>query len=256
MGKKFWQETQIVENIPVNTDTYYMKIYAPDIAANANPGQFVMAEVNMLQAPLLNRPLGIAGVDKRQKSITIFYRVVGKGTYLLSQKRKAECIRVLGPLGNGFELKAQRPLLIGGGMGLAPLLFAAQATCPVPVEVIAGGRTENELFWKSLFEEVCQQVHITTDDGSLGTKGTCVSPLASLLSKNKFDAMLACGPIPMLRAVVEYAQSYRIPCQVSLEEHMACGFGACLTCTCEKQDGGYFQVCKQGPVFRAGEVKL
>lgn len=256
MSKKFWLDTQILENAAVNTDTYRIRLYAPAIAATARPGQFVMVQVSLQQDPLLNRPLGIAGVDSRQQSITVFYRVVGKGTELLSRKKTEESLQVLGPLGNGFALNAERPLLIGGGMGLAPLLFVAQAMCPAPVEVIAGGRTKSELFWKSIFEEVCQEVHVTTDDGSLGIRGNCLAPLDALTRKKGFDAILACGPVPMLRAVAEYAGACGIPCQVSLEEHMACGFGACLTCTCEKKEGGYFQVCKQGPVFDAGEVKL
>lgn len=256
MSKKFWEETQVVENISINSETYRMKIHAPCVTDEAKPGQFIMLEINSLNDPLLNRPFGIAAMDKAEKTFTVFYRVVGKGTDLLTKKKQGESIRVVGPLGNGFEMNAKKPLLIGGGMGLAPLLFVAQEMCPNPVEVIAGGRTKDELFWVNLFADICHKVHVTTDDGSLGTKGTCVSIIPQLFEKNKFDAILACGPAPMLRAVVECAQSLNIPCQVSLEKHMACGFGACLTCTCEKKDGGYFQVCKHGPVFKAEEVKL
>ena len=256
VSKKFWQETQVVENVSVNEETYLMKIYAPFIANEAKPGQFVMLGINTLQDPLLNRPLGIASVDKTKQTFTVFYRVVGKGTNLLAEKKHGESMKVVGPLGNGFDISAKSPLLIGGGMGLAPLLFVAQAMRNIPVEVIAGGRTRNELFWVNFFTPVCQKVHVTTDDGSLGIKGNCVSVIPQLSMHKKYDSILACGPIPMLRAVAECAQSFHIPCQVSLEKHMACGFGACLTCTCEKKDGGYFQVCKHGPVFKAEEVKL
>ncbi len=256
MGKKLIEKARIVENAAVYHGTYILKVKAPQIIAQALPGQFVMVEINPLHDPLLNRPLGIAAVDEADGILTMVYRVVGRGTSLLTDKRPGEDLNIIGPLGNGFNMNAKRPLLIGGGMGLAPLLYVAQKFSPTPVEVIAGGRTKDEMFWADLFASVCDQVHVSTDDGTLGTPGTCVALLSPVSAGKNFDAILACGPEPMLKAVAQCAQELNIPCQVSLEKHMACGFGACLTCTCESTDGRHLQVCKQGPVFNADEVKL
>ena len=256
MGTKFLEQTRVVSNTAVYPGTYSLQVVAPRIISAALPGQFVMVEINSLNDPLLNRPLGIAAVDESEGILTMVYRVIGRGTSLLTEKKPGEMLNVVGPLGNGFTMTAKRPLLIGGGMGLAPLLYVAQKFCPTPVEVIAGGRTKDEMFWADLFAKVCEHVHVTTDDGTLGAQGTCVSLLSPLSKDKQFDAILACGPEPMLRAVAECAAALNIPCQVSLEKHMACGFGACLTCTCESVDGKHLQVCKQGPVFNAEEVRL
>lgn len=256
MSKKYWEKSEIVENNAVIPGTYRMTFRSPAIAVEAKAGQFLMLKINDLDDPLLNRPLGIAAADIAVGTVTVYYRVVGKGTELLTKKESGDQIHVVGPLGNGFDMKAKKPLLIGGGMGLAPLLFAAQKMCPTPVDVIIGGRTKEELFWFDLFANVCQHVHVTTDDGSLGTKGTCVSILPQLLNEKGYDVIMACGPSPMLRAVAECSNTFGVACQVSLEKHMACGFGACLTCTCETKSGDYVQVCKHGPVFNAEEVKL
>lgn len=256
MNKKYWLKTRVIDNTAVTDDTYRLELFAPELI-QASPGQFVMLTVNDLSDPLLNRPLGIAGINKAAQSIIVFYRVLGKGTSLLSQIKVGDQLKVLGPLGNTFNLTLQRPLLIGGGMGLAPLLFVAQALSNSPLTIIAGGRTKRELFWEKLFADLGHKVYATTDDGSAGVKGNCLTPLPSLLQQGSVEGILACGPGPMLKAVAEYATANKIFCQVSLEQHMGCGFGACLTCTCDRKDGnGYLHVCKEGPVFDAGEVNL
>lgn len=256
MGKKFWQQAEIVENRTIAPEVKRLTLHIPDIACGAEPGQFVMIQINSLHDPLLNRPLGIARTEAAAGNVMLYYRVVGRGTKLLTAKRPGEFLGLLGPLGRGFEMIGTRPLIVGGGMGLAPLLHVAQKLCPHPVEVIAGGRNKSELFWVEEFRNVCNKVHVTTDDGSLGTRGTCVDILPQLAAEQGFDAIFACGPKPMLKAVAACAAKLKIPCQISLETYMACGFGACLTCTCEARDGGYLQVCKNGPVFKAAEVKL
>lgn len=248
------EKATVVANEMIGAAVYRMEILAPITVRDAVPGQFVHVKVNDLTAPLLRRPISIAKVDKQAGIMSLIYRVVGDGTKLLSHTAVGTKLDCLGPLGNGFVLEGEKPLLVGGGIGLAPLVYLTQELCPRPVEVIMGGRTKEELFWAELFAEGCDKVHITTDDGSLGTRGFTVDVLPGLLEKGCYDAIYTCGPDAMMRGVARIAQQYSIPCQVSLEEYMACGLGGCLACTCAGADGKRHKVCTDGPVFRAQEV--
>ena len=172
----------------------------------------------------------------------------------MARLQPGDKIDCMGPLGNGFALTGKRPLLVGGGMGLAPLLMLAKAFCSRPATVLMGGRNEQELFWPNIYAAVCQNIHITSDDGSIGHHGFTVDLLPELLNRDAFDSIYACGPHAMLKGVAEAAACYNVPCQVSLEEYMACGVGACLSCTCESSSGKRHKVCTDGPVFWAGEV--
>lgn len=243
----------VVSNIEVNQDVKKLVIVAPQISTQANPGQFIHLKVSSGNDPLLRRPFSIAAVNRNQKTLTIYYRIIGRGTELMGRLKRDDVLDCLGPLGKGFSLAGERPLLIGGGMGIAPLLFLAQSLCPRPIGVLIGGRTKDELFWHSLFKESCQRIVVTTNDGSIGMRGTTIDALPGLLS-GKFDMVYACGPKLMLHSVVEQVKRAGIPCQVSLEEHMACGLGVCLSCTCQASDGTRKKVCADGPVFWAEEV--
>jgi len=257
VGKKVFQLAKVEDNRAVNPGVFQLILHSPDVAAEALPGQFVMLGLSGLNRdPLLKRPYSIAGAEKGTGKVRIIYRVVGRGTEGLSHKQPGEMLEIIGPLGHGFDIAGKKTLLVGGGMGLAPLLFAAQTICPGSLEVLAGGRSKNEMFWQDLFQSSCNKIHITTDDGTFGACGTCVDILPQIARGGEFDSILTCGPLPMLRGVAAYAIEHNIPCQVSLEQHMACGFGACLTCTCATKNGGNAQVCKHGPVFKAGEVDL
>ena len=214
-----------------------------------------MLRLATLADPLLRRPISIAGADAVEGTLTLICRVVGHGTEFLSSVTTGDILDILGPLGHGFDLDGKRLLLVGGGIGLAPLLFAAARCCPKPVEVLAGGRTCDEMFWADLFRNTCEKVHVATDDGSLGICGTCADALPGVLKKGRFDRVLTCGPRPMMQRVASEAAKLGIRTQVSLEEHMACGLGACRACTCAATDGGLRQVCKDGPVFWSEEVE-
>jgi len=251
---KFMEQALIIVNEPLATGVFRLVMKAPVISEHCVPGQFVMVRLPWWTDPFLRRPLSIAGADAKQGTLTLIYRVVGHGTELMESAREGDKLDILGPLGRGFDLSGERLLLVGGGMGLAPLLFAAGRRCPKPSEVLVGGRTANEVFWLELFHEICDSVHVTTDDGSLGICGTCVDALPEVLFKGNFDGVLTCGPRPMMKQVVELANTTGIRTQVSLEEHMACGMGVCLSCTCGASGGGTRQICKDGPVFRAEEV--
>ena len=167
-----------------------------------------------------------------------------------------ESVGVLGPLGHGFGMGYSHPLLVGGGMGLSPLLYVAAAYAG-KADVLMGGKTADELFWTELFAPLGGRTFITTDDGSLGTKGFTTTLLPDLLEAKdaSYDAVLVCGPEIMMRGVAKIAAAHGLPCEVSLEKRMGCGRGACLSCSIDTAHGRR-KVCKDGPVFPAEEVFL
>ncbi|MDR1701836.1 MAG: dihydroorotate dehydrogenase electron transfer subunit [Sporomusaceae bacterium] len=240
------------ENLTPDGLVKKMTLTAPELASSARPGQFVHLQVAQNSQPLLRRPFSIA--NAAGDTLTLIYRVVGVGTKLLAEAKPGALFPCMGTLGNGFQITGERPLLIGGGMGLAPLLFlAAKLNSPT---VILGGKTASELFWTDLYSGLTKNMHLATDDGSIGTKGFAAALLPQVLAAEKNDIIYACGPQPMLQAVAAIAQKSGIACQVSLEEHMACGVGACLSCTCADIVGNRRKICADGPVFDAREVVL
>ncbi|MBO6182987.1 MAG: dihydroorotate dehydrogenase electron transfer subunit [Acidaminococcaceae bacterium] len=252
---KYIEEAKVVGQWILNTATKEIDLIAPRIAAEAVPGQFVNVQVSRRTAPLLRRPLGIARVDREHGVISLIYRVIGEATRILADVCSGDVLSVVGPLGNGFDRSARKPLLVGGGTGLAPLLnlaeaFKAEGIVP---HVLMGGRTEEELFWKDLYEGIAGSIALTTDDGTLGTKGTVMALLPDMLRDGGYDCVYVCGPAPMMKAVSAAVLEQKIKCQVSLEKYMACGLGACLSCSCQGI-GKRIKVCKDGPVFRAEEV--
>lgn len=244
----------IIVNAEIGPSVYKMTIKAPELASQAQAGQFVHVKPVGILQPLLRRPLSIADIDAAAGTLTLIYRIVGAGTEQLAALTSGELLDCIGPLGRGFELTGEKPLLIGGGMGIAPLIFLARSLCPRPIELLIGGRSENEMFWPGLFENLCDSLHITTDDGTAGVQGTTVDLLPHLLEKNKFDVIYTCGPRIMMENIAKLADGAGIPCYVSLEAHMACGVGACLSCTCEGTDKVRRKICSDGPVFKAQEV--
>lgn len=248
-------QAKVVENKEIGNQVKELVLYAPEIASQAMPGQFLHVKVaNGTYHPLLRRPLSISEIDAEAGTVSTIYRIVGHGTACLAAITTADVVDCMGPLGNGFTLQGERPLLVGGGMGIAPLVCLAGALCPRPMEILMGGRTEEEMFWTQLFTDVCANLHITTDDGSLGSQGVTLDLLPELLQTGKFDMIYTCGPHVMMNGVAKLAKKYNIPCQVSLEEYMACGIGGCLSCTCAATDGTRKKVCTDGPVFWAEEV--
>lgn len=247
---------KILENESLTSDGLVKKmtLLAPWLAT-AKPGQFVHLKVTEGCQPLLRRPFSIAGSDMAEGTITVIYRIVGKGTAIMGGSKPGEYLDCMGPLGNGFTMPGERPLLVGGGMGLAPLLFLAGGFKSEVASVLMGGRNAGELFWAGLFSGLKGSVHLATDDGSLGLKGLATQFLPEILANEKFDVIYACGPLPMLKKTAEIAKKHALPCQVSLEEYMACGVGACLSCTCADTFGKRRKVCADGPVFDALEVE-
>lgn len=241
----------VLEHRALNSDMWFIRLFAPTIARQAIPGQFVEVSIPG-GAFILRRPLGVAEV-LQDSEIVLVYRAVGAGTKALTTAKIGDKVSLVGPLGKGFSRFLSNPLLVGGGVGLSPLLFYAQQE--KPVSVLMGGRTHEELFWKELYKAYSDEIFITTDDGSLGVKGFVTTLLPDLLASGKYDFVIVCGPNVMMRSVADIAKDYNIPCEVSLERRMACGLGACLSCSVDTINGRK-KVCKDGPVFRAEEVFL
>lgn len=243
--------TEVIENVKVSDGVWHITVKAPKLAAAAVPGQFVQVLVEGAGL-LLRRPLGIAGANVEQGTVEMFYRILGKGTGKLTEYRIGDRLSLLGPLGHGFDTSAGRVLLVGGGMGLAPVKFLAEYLDRC--EVLLGGRNAAELFWTKFYEPITAAMYITTDDGSVGTKGFTVALLPGLLATGRFDRVAVCGPEIMMRRTFEICREQGVPCEVSLERRMACGLGACLSCNIDSTDGRRLHVCQDGPVFRGEEV--
>ena len=247
---KVIEEAQILSHKAPIPGVDILTLASPLIASTALPGQFVQISVPS-DAGFLRRPLGIAEVSRTEGWIRLIYRQVGIGTEGLATAPNGISLSVLGPLGNGFDTALKHPLLVGGGMGLTPLLFFA-AEHP-NVSVLIGGRTREEVFWEDIYRPHVCECFITTDDGSYGVQGFVTTLLPELLAKGDYDGIAVCGPPIMMERIAAIAGEYGIPCEVSLEKRMACGLGACLSCAVDTRSGRR-KVCKDGPVFPAAEV--
>lgn len=235
---------------------YEMEIIAPQIAREAQPGQFVHLRPGSTNDPLLRRPLSLYDVNQKLGSITVLYKVVGRGTALLSQVNSREHVDIMGPLGKGFTLLSARKntLLVGGGVGTAPLIYLARVLQEKghSVKAAYGAASANEAaVFTRKFDELGVPAWSATMDGSLGYKGTVVGLLQEQLHFAKVDMIYCCGPEKMMEAVTAFARQHSIKGEVSLEEAMACGVGACLGCAhkLKPEDNDYVKVCKDGPVF-------
>ena len=245
-----YSQVQLAEGI------FSMWLGAGEMAKAAVPGQFIAVYPND-SARLLPRPISICETDPEKELLRIVYRVAGEGTKELSSCRAGDTLSIMGPLGNGFPLKDKKALLIGGGIGIPPMLELAKALSCEKTAVL--GYRDSQTF---LAEEIGKYAGlvVATEDGSVGTKGTVLDAIKA--QGLKADIIYACGPTPMLRALKEYAAKEGIECWISLEERMACGVGACLGCVCHSKDVDEHsnvrnkRVCKDGPVFLADEVEL
>lgn len=255
------EKGRVINHERIAPEEFLLTLYAPEIAAKAVPGQFVNLQVSQQIQPLLRRPISIHDVDAQKGLVLLYYHVVGTGTELLSRLTVQEEISLLGPLGHGFDTSvgAGRVYVVGGGIGQAPLRYLARVLAAQGSDVVAvmGARDAQGLQAVRFYEENGITLKLSTEDGSLGTKGFVTEHLKNLAAE-KVKVVYACGPKPMLRAVKALTEEQQIPCQVSLEEKMACGVGVCLGCTCKSADpqASYPKVCTHGPVFWAQEVDL
>jgi dihydroorotate dehydrogenase electron transfer subunit len=237
---------------------YFRLRLRPATPFEARPGQFVMVKVTDGIDPLLRRPFsihrvlpGVAG------DFEVLFRAVGAGTRLLARAHVGDRVDVLAPLGRGYRLEGQRPLLVGGGVGVAPLLFLAEAFLALGTrpKLLLGGRRDRDILCHEDFSCLAVPFALATEDGSVGEAGLVTSLLERELDgEAEGTSVFACGPMPMLAAVANVCGRRGVSCQVSLEAHMACGVGACLGCVVPGTRSPYLRVCKEGPVLDADEV--
>lgn len=234
---------EIAENAVLTENVCKMRMFG-DVSDVTSSGQFVNIKIEGLY---LRRPISVC--DKDENSVTVIYKVVGKGTEILSRMKKGEKLDVLTGLGNGYDLtlSGNSPLLIGGGVGVPPLYMAAKELLKhgKTVSVILGFNTKSEVFLEKEFRNIGCNVTVTTADGSYGKKGFVTDALP-----DEYSYFYACGPEPMLKAVLK---SSKTSGQMSFEERMGCGFGACMGCSC-KTIAGYKRICKDGPVMKKEEI--
>lgn len=249
---------KILKNQKLAKDVYEMELEVPGIAKQAKPGQFVNLRLSDKLDPLLRRPISLHRIDVEKGTITMMYLVVGEGTTMMKGMEIGETIDVLGPLGNGWntEAEGEHAVLIGGGIGVAPLYPLAKELLAKgkKVEMIIGAKSKEYLADCSVYEEMGAAVTITTDDGTAGIKGFVTQALADSIAAGKCDYIYACGPRPMLKFVEKLALEKNVPGQVSTESHMGCGLGICLLCPTKVKAGGYKRTCTDGPVFAIGEL--
>ncbi|HBR29915.1 MAG TPA: oxidoreductase [Firmicutes bacterium] len=261
---------KVLENRVVVPDSgIYKLVLEGEVAATARPGQFVHLQVGLATDPLLRRPVSIAGIDRGRGIVTLFYRVAGRGTALLAGVGEQETLSVIGPLGNGFTLpQAGELLLLAGGIGIFPLfsLMDAVDRSKVKVKVLWGAENRQllEAAGRQRLVDLALDYEVSTIDGSMGQPGLITNLLESYLRKRSLESTqqrisaVACGPPRMLKVVTEICLREGLPVEVSLEERMACGVGACRGCVCTvRTAGGTLErrrVCKDGPVFKGREV--
>ncbi len=246
---------RVTSNIKLNNNTFLLECYAPNIAAVISPGQFCNIKVSDSDFPLLRRPFSVCDVEN--ESIYFMFNVVGEGTKILSRKLAGDSIDILGPLGKGFtyDSKIDLAIFVAGGLGVAPFPFLQKKLSKVTeTRSFLGFNSSSDIISYGL-----NNFTIATEDGSEGIKGNVLDALKShsrLLEKNNLK-IFACGPNPMLKAVQSFCFKNNLDCELSVECAMACGFGICQGCPIEGlEEDKYFLVCKDGPVFSGGDVKL
>lgn len=251
------QMCTIVEVSKLNEYAYSFTLEVGEMVTKEGlrAGQFLHIQCG--EGHLLRRPISVCLCmeDAPHDTARIVFEVRGEGTHWLAQRQVGDKLNVLGPLGNGFQITPEdRLLLVGGGIGVPPLLGQAAYTAKKATAVL-GFRSADRAMLVKDYQNYCKEVYLCSDDGSMGRHGFVDAQLRDILEKDKdFTVVLACGPKPMLKNVAKVAVEYGVPCQVSLEERMACGVGACLGCAVQMADGTMKHVCKDGPVFDAKEV--
>ncbi len=246
---KLIRKSEIAEGI------FDFTILSEDISKEAQCGQFL--HINCGESTFLRRPISIC--DANNGEVRFIFEVKGEGTSSLAKKEIGDYIDVMGPLGHGFEIKdnIKNPVIIGGGIGVFPLYKLAK--CLDNPVVFLGFRNKSRVVMEKEFDTISDMVIVGTDDGSYGYNGYIASAMEQYLASHECDMIYSCGPMPMLRAVKRLAEDRGIKCQLSLEQRMGCGIGACLVCSCETHKDGteqYAKVCTNGPVFYSEEVTL
>ena len=253
--KKYSEDFTVRANIALNSGHHILELQSPVPLPQMVPGQFVELKVDGSPNTYLRRPFSIHRVNYEQNTISLLIKIVGDGTRQLKTLKPSDKVNMLFPLGKGFSLpENKKVLLVGGGCGVAPLFYLADELFKRKnnITILIGGRTSNDILLADEYKQF-GEVLITTEDGSIGEKGMATTH--SFLKNNPvLDQIYCCGPDGMMRAVSNIAGLINVPCEVSLENTMACGIGVCLCCVVESNHGNIC-VCTEGPVFNSSVLK-
>jgi dihydroorotate dehydrogenase electron transfer subunit len=257
-------DSEIISNTAEGESSRRLVLRIREGWPESQPGQFLMLSPGARGAverydPLLPRPMAIFRTRRTggAAEVQVLYKIVGRGTRLLADARPGEAIRLVGPLGQGFPEPApgDRIILVGGGTGIASLFeLALRSLERARVSLLLGARSAADLMGRADFESLDVELRVATDDGSEGTPGLVTDLLEPEIAREPTARVYACGPTPMMQRAAEIARAAGLPCLVSLENRMACGFGICLGCAVPRSDEGYHLVCRDGPVFESGEL--
>jgi len=247
--KKYILDLKVKEVEQIHQRYVLIKLTHQNTLPDMLPGQFVEVRVDGSPSTFLRRPISINFVDRENNELWLLVATVGQGTKQLAKLKFGDVLNCVLPLGNGFTpaKQGEKVLLVGGGVGVAPLLYMGAEMKRQGIEptFLLGARTANDLLMLPIFNKY-GRAYVTTEDGSMGEKGFVTNH--SILTQEHFDRISTCGPTPMMKAVARYARQNNVDCEASLENLMACGLGACLCCV-EKTTEGNLCVCKDGPVF-------
>lgn len=252
----------VLSNDIITCDIHEMKILCLDIMKeDILPGQFIHIKIPQASHLLLRRPISIHHIDKQNGYLSIIYQIRGEGTRILSTIKKDHFIDFLGALGTGFKMPeaAKSVMLVGGGMGIAPLRYILDYWKDKEYISFLGFRNQDASYAIDVFRNHSKHIFVATDDGSLGERGNITLLFAREIAKHQPDIVMACGPALMLKCIQEQTKKFQVSCQISLEERMGCGIGGCLVCNCKTRMGDqwvYKRVCVDGPVFDGREVIL
>ena len=255
------EKAMLLSSKKVAIDTYEMVLETKNARRDAIPGQFVHIQVPKRPDLLLRRPISINSLDTSESTITLIVQAKGAGTKILCDLPPHTILDVIGPVGRGFFLHKdmKKVAVVGGGIGVAPLRYLIERNPDVQFHSFLGFRNKKYVYQAPLFKKI-SKLHLHTDDGTMGIKGFATNTLDKMMKKEKFDAVYACGPAPMFRALKRAMYKYKdVPCFISMEERMGCGIGGCKVCVCEVKEHGqsdYKKVCQDGPVFDIRKVVL
>lgn len=256
--RKYILDMKVTDNIRLHQNYCLLKLTSEELLPEMLPGQFVEVHVADSPTTFLRRPISINYIDRDKNELWLLVQMIGDGTRKMSAYQPGETVNIVLPLGNGFTMPSaadldKKLLLIGGGVGTAPMLYLGECLKKLGFtpSFLLGARSKNDLLQLEEFEKI-GSVYVTTEDGSFGEKGYVTNH--SILNEIHFNMIYTCGPKPMMVAVAKYAFSHAISCEVSLENMMACGIGACLCCVEKNKEGHNVCVCKEGPVFNINKL--
>lgn len=253
--KKYMIDMKVTENCRLHKNYCLLKLTSGETLPEMLPGQFVEIRVDNSPTTFLRRPISINYIDRATNELWLLIQLIGDGTRRMAEYKAGDIVNIILPLGNGFTIpteKSTKLLLVGGGVGTAPMLYlgAVLKNAGFTPSFLLGARSKDDVLQMEQFQQF-GNVYVTTEDGSLGEKGYVTNH--SILKEVHFNQIYTCGPKPMMVAVAKYAAGESVACEVSLENTMACGIGACLCCV-EKTVEGHICVCTEGPVFNIDKL--